>query len=400
MKILTYLLLISIFFTSCNPIEKKQKDEIVGFNVAKAKEALNLAAQQYDGMMKQLPDSVFPRTTETNGKLRTVGSADWTSGFYPGTLWYLYEYTKDESLKGEAIKRTTLLENQKNNGSTHDLGFMLYCSYGNGLRISGVPEYKDILLTGAATLSGRYNEKVGCIKSWDWNPKWQFPVIVDNMMNLEYMFWAFNMTSDSTYHKQAVSHADRTIEHHYRSDNSSYHLVNYDTISGDVLLKETVQGFANESAWARGQAWGLYGYTIMYRETKDIKYLELANKIATFIFNHPNMPTDLIPYWDFDATDIPNAPRDASAAAIIASALLELSQYVDIEVNREYISKAEVILENLGTLEYTAELGENNHFILKHATGHLPKNSEIDVPINYADYYYVEALSRYLKLNN
>ncbi len=364
-----------------------------------AKAALQFATEQYEEMMKVVPDSLLPRTTHKDGKLDLVNAPDWTSGFYPGLLWYLYEFNQNETFKKEAIKYTNLLEGQKNNGSTHDLGFMLYCSYGNGFRITKDSTYKNILLTGAKTLSGRFNDKIGCIKSWNWNPTWQFPVIVDNMMNLEYLFWASKIAGDSIFHKQAISHADVTLKNHFRKDNSSVHMIDYDTITGKVIEKITVQGFSNESSWSRGQAWGLYGYTVMYRETKDQKYLEQANKIATLIFTQKNMPDDLIPYWDYNTTDIPNTPRDASAAAITASALIELSQFVAQETSKDYLSKVEVILESLAGSTYTAKLGENNNFILKHSTGFLPKNKEIDVPLIYADYYYIEALNRYLKLN-
>jgi hypothetical protein len=391
-RFLSFVLVISI--ASCTTTKHPLQ-----FDEETAKEALQFASKQYEGMMKIVPDTKLPRTTHKDGKLGLVNAPDWTSGFYPGILWYLYEFNQNKAFKTKAIKYTNLLENQKNNSSTHDLGFMLYCSYGNGFRITNDSIYKQVLLTGAKTLSGRFNEKIGCIKSWDWNPKWQFPVIVDNMMNLEYLFWASKNTKDSTFYKQAVSHADITLKNHFRKDNSSVHMIDYDTITGTIIEKITVQGFSNESAWARGQAWGLYGYTMMYRETFDLKYVEQANKIATYIFNHPNMPIDLIPYWDFNAETIPNIPRDTSAAAIIASALLELSQYVDANLKKEYIAKATTILQHLSNAPYRAELGKNNNFILKHATGHLPGNKEIDVPLIYADYYYIEALLRYIKLN-
>ncbi len=389
-------IILSITILSCT---SSKKQSVPKFDTKAALLALQFATQQYEGMLTAVPDSILPRTTHKDGKLELVNAHDWTSGFYPGILWYLYEFNKNQAFKTKAINYTNLLENQQHNGSTHDLGFMLYCSYGNGFRITKDSTYKAVLLTGAKTLSGRFHKKIGCIKSWDWNPKWQFPVIVDNMMNLEYLFWATKITGDSMYYKQAVSHADITLKNHFRKDNSSVHMIDYDTITGKVIEKITVQGFSNASTWSRGQAWALYGYTMLYRETKDNRYVEQANKITDFIFSHPNMPTDLIPYWDFDADTIPNTPRDTSAAAIIASALLELSQYVDVDLKKEYIEKATAILESLSDPSYTANLGENNHFILKHATGYLPKNKEIDVPLIYADYYYIEALIRFIKLN-
>jgi len=390
-------IILSITILSCT---KSRKQSIQKFDTKAAQHALQFATQQYEGMLTTVPDSLLPRTTHKDGELELVNANDWTSGFYSGILWYLYEFNQNQAFKTEAINYTNLLENQQHNGSTHDLGFMLYCSYGNGFRITKDSTYQDVLVNGAKTLSGRFNKKIGCIKSWDWNPKWQFPVIIDNMMNLEYLFWASKATGDSTFYKQAVSHADITLKNHFRKDNSSVHMIDYDTITGKVIEKITVQGFSNTSTWSRGQAWALYGYTMMYRETQNKKYLEQANKITNFIFSHPNMPTDLIPYWDFDADTIPNTPRDTSAAAIIASALLELSQYVDVDLKKEYIAQVKIILGSLSSDSYSSKLGENNHFILKHATGYLPKGKEIDVPLIYADYYYIEALTRYLSLNN
>lgn len=389
------ILLLFLVFVSC----KEQIQE--PFSVEKATKALQFASEQYEGMIKSVSKTnKFPRTTHKDGTLGLVNASDWTSGFYPGTLWYLYEFNTRDIFKTEAITFTNLIENQQKNTHTHDLGFMLYCSYGNAYRIHKTKQekYRNVLLQGAKSLSSRFNDKVGAIKSWDWNKEWEFPVIVDNMMNLEYLFWATKKSGNSIYYKQAVSHADLTIKNHFRKDNSTVHVVNYNPNNGEIDSKFTVQGYADDSIWARGQAWALYGFTMMYRETKDLKYLNQANKIASLIFNHKNMPTDLIPYWDYNAPTIPNAPRDTSAAAIIASALLELKSYVDTNLQRDYLEKATTILNNLGNSNYTAKLGENNHFILKHATGYLPKGKEIDVPLNYADYYYVEALTRYLSI--
>ncbi len=392
------VVLISLLIFSCKKDKTISQENSSEFSVEKVNKDLKFIEQQYLNMIAGVSDSLLPRSSNTENNIEFVKPADWTSGFYPGILWYLYETSNNERFKTEAIKYTSILEDQKYNNHTHDLGFMLYCSYGNGYRITNDSLYKSILLTGAKTLSSRFNRKIGCIKSWDWNPEWQFPVIIDNMMNLEYLFWAAKTSGDSTYYKQAVSHADVTLKHHYRPDNSSFHMVNYDTISGKVIEKRTVQGYSDESAWARGQAWGLYGYTLMYRETKEPRYLEHANNIADFIFNHKSMPVDLIPYWDYNSPDIPNVPKDVSAATIIASALLELSQYVKADLKADYVSKGSMILNNLSNKNYRAELGKNNNFVLKHATGHLPGNKEIDVPLIYADYYYIEALMRYKNL--
>lgn len=336
-------------------------------------------------------DAVAPRTIE-KGALKLVSSRDWTSGFFAGELWMLYGYTGDANWKKLADSATRLLEREKTNAGTHDMGFKIYCSYGNGYRYTKDESYKSVMIEAARTLSKRFNPLIGCIRSWDHNrDKWQYPVIIDNMMNLELLFAATRFTGDSSFYKIAVSHANTTLRNHFREDNSSYHVVEYDTLSGAVRSRVTHQGFADSSAWARGQAWGLYGYTLCYRETKDPRYLEQAEKIAAFIFNHPRLPADLVPYWDYDATTIPSAPRDASAAAITASALYELATYSS---NKQIHKKrADQLLKNL-TNSYRASIGSNKGFILLHSTGHLPHNSEIDVPINYADYYYLEALLR------
>jgi hypothetical protein len=348
-------------------------------------------------MMKSLPEDRFPKTYHpTTDKFETSGSEWWCSGFYPGTLLYLYEQTKDPALYTEALRILKPLEKEQFNKTTHDLGFMMYCSFGNAARIEPKPEYREILLNSARSLASRFDSTVGCIRSWgNSNDRKNFLVIIDNMMNLELLFWATRVTGDSSFHKIAVTHSDNTIKNHFRPDNSSYHVLEYDPATGNVTKKRTAQGAANESAWARGQAWGLYGFTATYRDTKDKRYLDQANKIATFILNHPNLPADKIPYWDFNAPGIPTALRDASAGAIIASALLELSQYVDKSRSNQYLDVARTILSTLSSPEYKAAAGTNGGFLLKHSVGNLPGKSEVDVPLTYADYYYVEAMKRY-----
>ena len=355
-------------------------------NLDKAKEQLSLSLESYKDPL------AFPRSTKADGSFHGTGSSNWTSGFYPGNLWYMYEYTGDKKWEAAARRWTAGLEKEKLNTRTHDLGFMLFCSFGNGYRLTNDPAYKDILLQGARSLCTRFNEKTGCIRSWD-HGKWQFPVIIDNMMNLELLFWATRVSGDSSFYKIAVTHANTTLKNHFRADNSSYHVVDYDTLTGNVLARVTHQGYADESAWARGQAWGLYGYTVMYRETKDKKYLEQAVKIADFYLNHKNLPADKIPYWDFNAPGIPNEERDASAGAIAASALLELGGYT--KNGKAYIAAAEQMLSSLSSPAYLAKPGSNNYFVLMHSVGHKPAKSEIDVPLVYADYYYIEGLLRY-----
>jgi unsaturated chondroitin disaccharide hydrolase len=380
-------LLIVMQVTAQTPARKKQMFSL-------ANKTLDFAAGQYQLMMQHLPDSVLPRSTSKTGSLVTAKSDWWTAGFYPGTLWYLYEYTKDESLKKEAVKRDKLVEKEKNNKGTHDLGFMMYCSFGNGYRLTADPAYKEVLLTSARSLSTRFNPKVGCIKSWD-HGAWQYPVIIDNMMNLELLTWASRVTGDTSFAHIARVHANTTMLHHFRKDYSSYHVVAYDSTTGAVIKRQTHQGFADSSAWSRGQAWGLYGYTMMYRETKDKRYLDQAQHIADFILNNPRLPKDLIPYWDYDATGDTTVLRDASAGSVAASALLELSRYTKGAVSTRYWNAGEKMLESLCSPAYLAKPGENNDFILMHSVGSLPHNSEVDVPLTYADYYLVEGLLRY-----
>ncbi|MDB5119816.1 MAG: glucuronyl hydrolase [Sphingobacteriales bacterium] len=359
---------------------------------------LKLSAQQYKGMLKEFQDTkYFPQSVNKDGSYKKKTSEWWCTGFFSGSLWNLYDYTKDQELKSGAIKWTEALEKEQYNKGTHDLGFMLYCSYGNGYRLTKNEAYKPILLQGAESLSTRFDPKVGVIKSWENFKEFKYPVIIDNMMNLEFLFWASKVSGNNKYRDLSIVHADNTLKNHFRPDNSSYHVIAYDSV-GNVLAKKTAQGAADNSAWARGQAWGLYGYTVMYRETKQKRYLDQAVKIANFYINHPNMPKDKVPYWDFNAPDIPNEERDASAAAISASALLELSKYVKKDLGKKYNSFAEDVLVSLSSPEYFAASG-NNNFILKHSTGHKPAKSEIDTPIIYADYYYIEALLRYQALN-
>jgi rhamnogalacturonyl hydrolase YesR len=295
-------------------------------------------------------------------------------------------------LLDEGLKKLELLEPEKHINS-HDIGFMMYCSFGNANLIEAKSEYRNILLTSAQTLSKRFNKNVGCIMSWSSKPG-EFRVIIDNMMNLELLMWATKTTGDSSFAKIAITHANTTLKNHFRTDNSSYHLVNYNPETGEINFKQTVQGYADESAWARGQSWGLYGYTMMYRETKKPEYLIQAKKIANFILDHPNLPENKIPFWDFNAPNIPDTYRDASAGAIYASALLELAEY-DEENAKKYIEAAETIIKTFSSPEYKATQGENGGFILKHSVGHLPKGSQIDVPLTYADYYFIEAMIRY-----
>jgi len=375
-----------------------------------------LAENQYEIMLSKSKDlSMYPRTSNEQGDTKYVPISDWTGGFWPGNLWYIYEYTKDKRWENEAIKWTESLEKNQFNTSNHDLGFMMYCSYGNGYRITKNENYKKILVQSAKSLVSRFNTKTGCIESWNsrmsWDQKtiWDFPVIIDNMMNLELLFFASGVTGDSVYRNVAIRHAETTLKNHFRPDYSTYHVVNYDTVTGKVLNRQTCQGYSDNSTWARGQAWAIYGFTMMYRETRDKKYLDAAKKMADYYINNPNLPKDKIPYWDFNVDQKGynpdwdyvsrkqnNTPRDASAAAIVSSALLELSDYLGNESN-SYQEFAIASLKTLCSQEYLAEAGTNSNFLLKHAVGSFPHGVEIDVPLIYADYYLLEALLRYKK---
>ena len=355
-----------------------------------------LKVQAEDPLTANGQKRVVPRTINKDGSLSVVPAGDWTSGFYPGVLWYMFELTGEQEWKDKAVKYTAELEDEQYNGSNHDVGFRMFCSFGNALRLTGDESYVPVLEQSAKTLIARYYAYVGCIRSWDFNQEnWQCPVIIDNMMNLELLFWTSKQTGDQVYYDIAFTHALTTMRNHFRPDNSSIHVVDYDTITGDVRKMNTHQGYADESAWSRGQAWGLYGYTASYRLTDHIDFLKQAESIATFLLEHPNMPDDLVPYWDYDAPGIPDEPRDVSAAAIMASALYELCKYS--EKGAYYKEKADRIMESLGTT-YASAPGENYGFILGHSVGAKPFDSEVDVPLNYADYYFLEALLRKNKL--
>lgn len=340
---------------------------------------------------------VLPRSFE-GGKNTVSDSRWWCSGFFPGSLWYLYENSKNPELLTFAKQYTDRVEREKYTTDNHDVGFMLYCSFGNGLRLTKEASYQKVLLTGAQSLATRYDPKVGLIRSWDHNKTiWQYPVIIDNIMNLELLLWASKQSGSEQLKKTALSHADKTMKHHFRPDFSSYHVVSYDRQTGLPHKKQTHQGYADDSAWSRGQAWGLYGYTYLYRETREKRYLEQAKHIASFLIHHPQMPENFIPYWDYNAPQEAGTPRDASAACIMASALIELGDFVNANTKKKYMEVVEKQIRTLASDEYTAKLGENGNFILMHSTGAFPFKSEIDAPLTYADYYYLEALSRLKK---
>ena len=337
-------------------------------------------------------DSIHPNPPkELLGKRRLCPIIDWTSGFFPGSLWYAYELTGNDSLKAQAIRFTNRLNPVRKLKGTHDVGFMVYCSYGNALRLAPNDTIKDVLVETADNLYARFNPTIGCIRSWDFG-SWNYPVIIDNMMNLELLFKATQLTGDPKYREAALTHARTTLKNHFRPDYTCYHVVSYNN-DGTVETKQTHQGKNDESAWSRGQGWAVYGYTLCYKESQDSAFLQQAIHVADMIMRRTTT-ADCIPYWDFDAPATPETPRDASAAAVIASAFIDLSELAPN--GQKYADYAKRILQSLSAPDYLAEKGENEGFILMHSTGSLPHGSEIDTPLNYADYYYLEALRKYL----
>jgi len=382
---------ILVSFSFCKNKNKKSESD----NADYVAENTDFAAKQYGLMTKMIEDSgkILNPKSFINGKHVFIPPLEWTSGFFPGSLWYIYELTEDEKWKIPAEKHTEALDTIQYLTNTHDVGFMINCSYGNGLRLTGNKAYEKVIVQAAKSLITRYKPGAGIIQSWNANPKkdWKCPVIIDNMMNLELLFNATQISGDSTFYRIAVSHADQTIKNHYRPDYGTWHVVDYDPEKGTIRHKNTAQGYSDESTWSRGQSWGIYGFVMCYRETNDPKYLHQAEKALEFVANHPHYPADGVPYWDYDAPDIPNTYRDASAAAILASALYEISTY---STTKDYKAWADHILKTLAGTDYRAKVGENGYFLLMHSVGSLPANSEVDVPLNYADYYFLEALKR------
>ena len=361
------------------------------------------AAAQMELMDKNLDSAavsnpgvaIYPRSIDKEGALWTSNYKWWCSGFYPGSMWYVYEYTGDEKIKELALKYQAGLEPLRFRKDDHDIGFQLMCSYGNCLRLTEDQTCVPVLIDGANSLASRFDPEVGCTRSWSFG-KWSFPVIVDNMMNMELLLKAAELGGSDSLKNVALAHARTTMKNHFRDDKSCFHLVDYNPETGEVAGKQTVQGLADDSAWARGQAWGLYGFTMVYRFCKEQDILDHAIAIAEYLL--PRLPEDGVPFWDYDSAEIPNDVRDASAAAIMASGLIELSQYVDAEKAERYLATAEKMLRTLASEEYLCAEGEDYGFLLKHSTGNKNTDSEVDVPLTYADYYFLEALIRWSRL--
>lgn len=377
-KIIVYLLLLGSAVQAQDPMAALIKDNF------------DFAEKQYLYMKSQIPDPQKMPQSFNKGKFDARDIRWWCSGFYPGSLWYIYEQTANEEIKKEAERALNVILPNQHFTDNHDLGFMMFCSFGNAYRLTGNPAYKDAIFNASKALATRYRPAIKSIQSWNKSDYFDCPVIVDNLMNLEMLLWTTEQGGDARYRDIAINHANTAIKEQFRPDFSAIHVVDY---AGKGIRKTTWQGAANSSAWSRGQAWALYGYTRLYGQTRDPLYLRQAEGIADFILDHPNLPVDGIPYWDFDAPLQPKAQRDASAAAIMASAFLELGQYS--RAKEKYVSAARKQLTTLSSPHYRSKLGENGGFLLLHSVGALPLNSEIDVPVIYADYYFLEALKRY-----
>lgn len=321
----------------------------------------------------------------------------WTSGHFPGSLWYLYEATGDDFFKDRATVWMESIAPNSKVTDNHDVGFIMYCSFGNARRLLKTDKYDALLLETADSLSKRFNPDLGLIRSWGaLNEKRNFLVIPDNMMNLELLEWAAKAKGgEKRFDDIARSHATKTMGHHFRADGGTFHVLDYDQKTLRVKGIERGQGASCETAWSRGQSWAIYGYAMMYRETRDPAYLEFAQKVSDFAINHPNMPVDGVPYWDYGA---PGEERDTSAASIMASGLLELSTFVPGDKGAKYRAFAVKQLLSLCTDEYFAKPGENGDWLLKHGVGHKPAGGEIDTPLDYGDYYFLEALLRFKAL--
>lgn len=367
-------------------------DEALAYCDAQVRRTLDELAQRdggvdYTMMPRNIADSA------SHWYCSKVTKDEWCAGFWPGILWYDYEYTNDPAIRQEAEKFTASLEYLTYEPAyDHDLGFLMFCSYGNGYRLTRNESYRQAILRSAEALSALFNPKVGTMLSWPRNVAMfgGHNTIMDNMINLEMLFWATKNGGDKKLYDMAVSHADTTMKYHFRPDYTSYHVAVYDTLTGEFVKGVTHQGYDDNSMWARGQAWAIYGYTVVYRETKEPRFLDFVQKVADVYLEH--LPDDYVPYWDFNDPAIPYAPRDASAACVVASALLELSGYVSPEKGQEYKKAAVCMLESLSSDKYRS--GKSKPAFLLHSTGNYPSHSEIDAAIIYADYYYIEALMR------
>ncbi len=360
--------------------------------IQKISSQLLLMSSGHAGGMEYM---AFPMGVDQQGNTIYVEQENGASGFYPGILWQMYGLTGNDTWKKQSIVHTGHLEAERFNSASQDLGLKMMSSFGLGFEHTKAENYRQVLIQSARTLVSRFDENVGSIKSWYHQDKLEFPVIIDSLMNLELLFWAWKETGEPVFYNIALTHSRTTAKNHFRDDYSSYHMVNYDTISGAVKTKSSYQGTSGVSICSKVQAWALYGYTMIYRETGDLEFLELANNIAHYIINVAKLPTDFVPYSHL--TNTIGKPKDTSAAAIMASALYELSNFSP-KNKEKYLMIADGIIGSLSSDKYFSAHGENNGFLLTHSVGSLPTESKMDVPLIHADYYYLEALSRKMKL--
>ncbi len=355
--------------------------------------ALRVAQEQLNRTATLLPVGTYPKSTLPNGSWKTTSAADkvaWTQGFYPGSLWLTFELTGDEAWRKLAEDWTRPLEVQRLNTATHDLGFKFMLSYGHMYRLTDDAGAKDVLLTAAASLATRYDEKVGGINCCDWNPEWHLPLVIDTMMNLELLFWGAENGGREEWREMAHSHALKTLQDLVRADGGTYHYVDYDPATGNKLSSGTFQGYEDESTWVRGQVWAMYGFTLAYRFTQDPVMLDAARKVTDYYLDR--LPEDHVPNWDFQA---PVQSKDSSAAAAAAVSLFELHLYeTDPERKQRYHDAAVRTLESLTSPAYL-NVDMNGPGILLHGVGHLPAKQEVDVSLIYGDYYFLEALKWY-----
>ncbi|MBQ8674974.1 MAG: glycoside hydrolase family 88 protein [Bacteroidaceae bacterium] len=347
---------------------------------------------------------------------RRAVAEEWCSGFWPGILWMDYSYSHSAEVLHAAKGYTEVLKPLAYQPIyDHDLGFIMIGSFGKGLTYSPMLSiYRPILLAAADSLATLYNAKAGTLLSWPRHVKdyGGHNTIMDNMINLDLLFWAAANGGSPLLRQIAITHATTTMRHHFRPDGSSYHVAVYDTLSGQFLRGQTHQGYADSSMWSRGQSWAIYGYTMVYRWTRDPLFLQFAQRVADiYLLRLRQTSDDMIPLWDMDDPRGLQAPKDASAACVVASALIELSTYLDNErrLNSDgqpdtdnshhnngsahrYRQAAIDMLADLSTPRYQSR--DRNSAFLLHSTGHHPAGSEIDASIIYADYYYLEALLR------
>ena len=397
MKKLMIIAAASCLLAACNRQEISQFDvkKEIGYcteQINRALDSLKQADGSYDYTME--PRNILGEETKWN--CREACAEEWCSGFWPGILWMDYGVTKDENVRQQAEGFTeSLAVLTQKPAFDHDLGFLVLSSYGKGYEQTGNEDYKKVMLAAADSLATLFNPIVGTILSWPRHVKdyGGHNTIMDNMINLELLLWAAENGGRQELRDIAVQHAETTMAHHFREDGSCYHVAVYDTLTGDFIKGQTHQGYADSSMWARGQSWAIYGYTMVYRFTKDKRFLDFAQKVTDIYLKRLHETSnDWIPLWDMDDPRGQLAPKDASAACVVASALLELCQYVSEEKSSEYVAAATAMLKDLSTEKYQSR--EKNVSFLLHSTGHHPAGSEIDASIIYADYYYLEALLR------